>query len=375
MVQPLSPTAKVSVVIYTPGRELYQVFGHICIRFKDEGFATKDGKTLDALFNFGGFDESDPWFVLHFAKGDMLYSLFLSLSQEMPMVAKDGQGVNELPLDLTREQKQQLFDALVINLKNPSYYYEFLEDNCSTRVRDAIEAVTDIRLDAPDAQRTFREMVNPYLDRIPWTQFGINLLLGPDVDRVATPREFCFLPKELQSALEIARVGGKKLVPETMTDFTPKPLPTPNLFFSPDFWLPLVALAWVATWYFRREQHSLRLTGIYFVLIGIAGLFLAMVWGMSRYSEVHNNLNLIWLFPFHFIAGLWLLIKGDFQSKFFSCYFKVTAVATLVFAVVSPLLPQAFPLAIYPLVALVIWRSALAGFLTAGSAASADLGF
>src|SRR5260370_41647640 len=54
-------------------------------------------------------------------------------------------------------------------------------------------------------------MLDPYLDRIPWIQFGVYLLLGAKVDRVVTGRQACFLPADLESAAESASIHGASL--------------------------------------------------------------------------------------------------------------------------------------------------------------------
>ena len=197
----LTNAAVVSLVTYSPGEELYTAFGHSCIRIEDDGLG------LDRLYNFGTFDFNTPYFYLKFARGDLLYELAVGQARaEINRVGAIGQGVTEVVLDLTETQKHQLFRNLEVNLRpeNRAYHYDFIFDNCSTRIRDVLERIIGQHLSAPIKRpRTFREMLDPYSERIPWIQFGIYLLLGAKVDRVVTGRQACFLPADLESAVEI----------------------------------------------------------------------------------------------------------------------------------------------------------------------------
>ena len=174
----LSDGAQVSLITYTPGEELYQAFGHSAIRVRDDLLG------MDRLYNYGVFDFETPNFYVKFAHGDLRYQLAVSQGEEeIRMVGAYGQGVTELPLNLSPAQRQELFEALEINLlpENRFYQYDFILDNCSTRPRDVIERITGSPVAERDAgKQTFREMLDPYFTRIPWVGFGVSLLLGSE---------------------------------------------------------------------------------------------------------------------------------------------------------------------------------------------------
>src|SRR3984893_2974045 len=79
---------------------------------------------------------------------------------------------------------------------------------------------------------------------------------------------------------------------------------------------------------------------------------------LSEHWEAHENLNLIWLFPGHLLAGLWLLTDPDSPSPILRCYLTIACFGSALFGVVAHLLPKLRP-AIYPLIAHVVWRCAL----------------
>src|SRR3979409_2134401 len=60
---------QISLLTCSPGQELYSTFGHTVIRVQDSATAT------DIVFNYGTFDDSDPFFYLKFTRGVMRYAL------------------------------------------------------------------------------------------------------------------------------------------------------------------------------------------------------------------------------------------------------------------------------------------------------------
>ena len=353
----LSGEAVVSLLTYTPGEELYQAFGHSCIRIRDDELG------LDRLYNFGTFDFDTPNFYLKFARGDLLYELAVGqTSAEINAVAAGGQGVTEVVLNFTEQEKQELFRNLEINLlpENRAYRYDFIFDNCSTRVRDAFERISGQQLSAPSkVPRTFRQMLDPYLERIPWTQFGIYLLLGRRVDRVATGREACFLPADLELAVENGVIHRANLKLDRISVFAPKGLPRPIPWLRPQWVFWITGILWFSVWYFRKQPSSARLSGVYLALIGFAGAFVLVFSLSTRHWVARENLNLIWLFPGHLIAGLWLIANPKSSSGVLRWYLTIACLGSALFAILTPWLPQKFHIAIYPLIALIVWRCAL----------------
>lgn len=350
----LSDQARVSLVTYSPGEELYTAFGHSSIRVQDDELG------FDRLYNYGTFDFDTPNFYLKFARGDLLYLLAAGPAlAEMSERGELGQGVTEQVLDLTPDQKQTLFRNLEINLlpEHRGYLYDFLFDNCSTRIRDAFERILGQPLVATVTPgQTFRGMLDPYLRRIPWTRFGLYLLLGAPVDRPVDPHTATFLPADLERAVLEARVNGRPLVSDHRRYYEAQPLPQPQQWLDP---LPVffsLTVAWVAVWFRRRRGRCARLSAAFFFLAGLVGAFILAVSLYTRYSVAHQNWNLFWLFPAHAGAGAWLYLKPATPPAFLRWYFGLTAVAAALFEIASPWLPQRFLLADYLLMALVAWR-------------------
>jgi Domain of unknown function (DUF4105) len=352
----LSNGAIASLVTYTPGEELYQAFGHSAIRIKD------DSLEMDRLYNYGTFDFQTRDFYLKFVHGDLLYQLAVTQAEEeIGTVGAYGQGVTELFLNLSQDQKQQLFDALEYNLlpENRFYRYDFILDNCSTRPRDMIERVIGTQIAENNAGKlTFRQMLDPYFARIPWLGFGLSLLLGANVDRIASPREACFLPADLERAVENAKNGGQKLTAEKREIFAPGILPQTPIWLSPAVVFAFCGTAWFFWWLLRKRGHASWPTAIIFTISGATGLFLLGLSIWSKLSVLQLNYNLGWLIPTHLVAGIWLFVSND-RPLIVRWYFRFAATVGFAFIGISFLLPQKFHPAVYPLVAVLTWRSIL----------------
>jgi hypothetical protein len=353
----LGSSAQVSLVTYTPGEELYQAFGHSAIRVRD------DLLNIDRLYNFGVFDFGTPDFYLKFVHGDLLYQLAVTPGEEeIRMVGAYGQGVSELMLSLSQEQKQRLFEALEINLlpENRYYHYDFILDNCSTRPRDVLERITGSPiLERGAGSQTFRQMLDPYFTRIPWIGFGISLLLGAKVDRLASPREACFLPADLERAVQTSENGDRSLTLEKGELFPPEGLPDSWPFLSPIWIFYGVGIAWFLLWLFRAKGHAIFPTALCLTIFGLTGTFLLIVSFWTRLWVLHENYNLLWLIPSHLIAGIWLFFPAKRRPVFLRWYLRFAFVAACTFLGCSFLLPQRFSPAVYPVLAILVWRCAL----------------
>jgi hypothetical protein len=360
----LSEGATASLVTYTAGQELYEAFGHSAIRIRD------DFLEMDRLYNYGTFDFETPDFYLKFVHGDLLYQLNVtSAEEEIQTVGAYGQGVTELVLILSRDQKQQLFEALEYNLlpENRFYRYDFILDNCSTRPRDVLERVIGVPIVEKGAGNlTFRRMLDPYFARTPWIGFGLSLLLGSNVDRNASPREACFLPIDLERAVENTSNGQGKLTSKKREIFPPGTLPQTPVWLSPPVAFAGGGFAWFFWWLLRKRGEAKWLTAMVFTIFGATGLFLLGLSVWSRLVVLQLNYNLLWLIPTHLFAGIWLFLSRR-RPLVVRWYLMFSAIAGVAFIGFSFLLPQEFHPAVYPLVAILAWRSMLALEITGRS--------
>ncbi|MFR9166866.1 MAG: DUF4105 domain-containing protein [Dysgonomonas sp.] len=197
----LSDSAKVSLLTSSSwDQEIYALFGHTAVRVNDPL------NNIDYVFNYGVFDFNTPNFIFRFVKGETDYMLaatdFRYYLAEYRMREVE---VTEQIFNLSQKEKQHIWDALCINAmpQNRVYRYNFFFDNCATRPRDLIENNIEgtVQYTLTNKNQTFRDLVHECVNKKPWVEFGIDLVIGSGADRLATDREKMFLPEYLKKCL------------------------------------------------------------------------------------------------------------------------------------------------------------------------------
>src|ERR1700753_3253197 len=95
---------RISLITCGPAAELYSIWGHTAIRVIDSSSG------VDLAFNYGTFDNTDPWFYLKFTRGIMQYALSVDDYDDFLQDYKeDHRSLMEQTLMLNGEQKERLF--------------------------------------------------------------------------------------------------------------------------------------------------------------------------------------------------------------------------------------------------------------------------
>lgn len=361
-----SDQAQVSLITILPGNAVYSLFGHSALRVYDP----VNGH--DVAYNYGTFTFGNPlMFAGRFTYGKLDYYLSIQRYQILKDDAwnREGRPVIEQVLNLDAAQRNALFQFLRINARdeNKYYRYDFLFDNCSTRLRDVLETVLEDAVTfvpEPDPGLTFRELIDGYVVEQPFLDFGMDLGLGLSVDRVATPRETVFLPLYLMEHFDHATIviEGQTLPLVARTDtvywsderasLAPS-WPWPSILLWGLFALGLGLLI--------RDTRAGRVErrlfdGLLFGVAGAAGLVIIFLWFISLHTVTHWNLNLLWAWPTH-LAVAWVLIRRA-RPRWLRGYLPATSAAMLILALAWFFLPQEIPAAVLPLLLLLAVRSA-----------------
>src|SRR5690606_16924093 len=178
-----------------PGEIFFERFGHNAIIVDDPA----RGPPL--AYNFGMFDPTEPGFAWGFVRGRMQYQLaVMPAEQDLAYYRDVGRGVTLQWLDLAPGQARALADALAVNALpgNREYAYDYFTDNCSTRVRDALDAALGgllrRQMDDPGAagSNTWRSESVRLASPATWMWLGFDLGMGPRVDVPLTPWQEAF---------------------------------------------------------------------------------------------------------------------------------------------------------------------------------------
>lgn len=359
----LSEQAQISVMSCGPSDLIHAIYGHTAVRVHDPA------QRLDVVFNYGVFSFREPNFVYRFAKGNANYMLaperFMNFYQDY---IANGRSIREQILNLDQPEKQQLFNFLVENARpeNREYRYNFFEDNCATRIRDLIKTQVqgDVKFPEEGAGMTFRQHVANYQKILPWTNFGIQLVLGSPSDKIASAYNEMFLPDYLFAHLAnstiVADGQSRPLVKETKTIYEAEAVSVSWLqIHSPELIL-LVLLCMVGWLSFRQLKSGRVRYGVDYLLLfinGFAGLILLWFFLASEHPAMKSNYNQLWCIVLNLpFLLLWMIKKWRPVLRW---YWLALSAWLLLFLPLSLFLPQQFEPGFYMLIGMLLCRSLL----------------
>jgi Domain of unknown function (DUF4105) len=307
---PARPGSDLTVYLMTmgPGKRVWERFGHNAIWIHDPAAGT------DNTYNYGLFDFHQENFLLRFIQGRMWYWMQGFPAQayvEQYRRANRSVWVQELEMAPAARRELQQFLEWNERPENRFYHYDYYRDNCSTRVRDALDRALggSIRrhTEAANSGRTYRFHTQRLTANDPLVYTGLLLGLGQPVDRPISVWEEMFLPLALREHVRNITVtgpGGTQIPlvksERTLVDST-EPVP-PR---APPRWLPFYLLAgvvlggaaYVLAQLGRRSRPARRgflaLAWIWVLVTGTAGLLLAGLWGLTDHAAAYYNENLL----------------------------------------------------------------------------------
>lgn len=304
-----------SLLTCGPGAEIYELEGHTALRIRDD--------QRDEVVNWGVFDDTEPNFVYHFVAGETDYTCARQGTVEfVDSYRRRGRWVVEHDLMLTPEQAFRLDSLINENLKpeNRVYRYKYISDNCATRPLNLIEQAIGKPLQQTyDAQapegNTYREMMRNYHRNYRWYQFGIDLVLGPDIDRPITQREKAFAPIYLEQMLSrtyyeddqgrhhmLAAPGvALSRVPESITIADATPIPFRPVFIS---WVIFFVAITFTIRDIGRRRISRWFDSILYAIFGLGGLLLLFLVVISDHEATSPNWLTLWIDPLCLIVPL-----------------------------------------------------------------------
>ncbi len=358
---PDSSRLQVSLITCAPGAELYSVFGHTALRIVDSAANT------DIIYNYGTFNFDDPDFYSKFVRGKLMY--FLS-QQSFPdflyEYAYFKRGVTEQVLQLSPTEKTEMQRSLFENVReeNRYYKYDFLYDNCATRLRDIIFKTNIDSTYEPSAfaanGATFRDYLHNYLSRaeMQWTTLGIDLLLGIGADKAMTPAESMFLPDYLAQGVSLASKGQTKLVErnqEHLPNAQALPLKMP-FWQTPLFFFSILAFLVILPSFFRSSgmvSFQSIMDRIIFVLSGLLGLLLLFMWFGTDHQSFSKNINPVWAMPVNLLVAFSL----NRSQKWLKVYLRYYSLLLLLLMIPVLLASGIINFALYPLILVLSFRS------------------
>lgn len=354
-----SSRLRITLLTCSPGEELYSTFGHSALRVTDSATLT------DRVYNYGTFD-FNPDFYPKFIRGKLLY--YLSVETYSDFVygyQQEQRSITEQELNLTAKEKLQLQHALQSNSRpeNKFYKYDFLFDNCATRIRDIVrnnmEEELSIKQILPYKGVSFRELIHFYLNQnhMYWSKLGIDILLGSGLDKAAQNEQSMFLPDYLFKGFDSAYSANKPLVQKKNNIYIASaasrihtPVFTPFVVFTIGLMLFVLLSLAGRPW---SKQLLTVLDFLLFFCTGLLGILLVFMWTGTDHVLCSNNYNLLWAVPFHAVAAFFLTRRTKRANQYWALCVLIYALLLAFWAA----LPQDLNKDLLPLIILLGWRS------------------
>ena len=353
--------AEISLVTCYPGSRNYELYGHTMIRVQIEG--------QDLLFNYGIFNFKQSGFIYRFVKGDCDYSLAAYPMQYLTQGYEDRKIVEQV-LDLDDAQKVDIISFLWNNVQpeNAVYRYGWAYNNCATKPRDIIENAVGGSLEYGNPKRgeaTFRSIMAYFDKNYPWQQFGIDMVLGYDLDHKLDYREQMFSPIILMEAMADATQerDGKRIPVVKATNILVEGGdegavlgPTP-MVLTPMFVLTLLLLIVLALTIKERlgKRHYRWLDSVVFGVYGLVGVLVAFLTFVSSHYGTSSNLHIVWLHPLLLLPAIMEWIKR--MRPLVAIIHVVNALLIVLLAAGWYWLPQSGNMALVPMAGISLIRS------------------
>ena len=359
----LSERAKISILTFGPGTEVYSIWGHTAIRIQDPI------NRIDKVYNYGTYDFETPNFLAKFIRGKLEYALSVQrYHRTISAYKREKRWIKEQVLNLEQQEIIKLYDLLEENYKpeNKYYKYDFLFDNCATRPAQIIvnSSVNSIEF-LDNYELTYRNILDEHLIHNPWADFGIDLIIGSLADKNANAMDQMFMPVYIYRYFATAKFSATEDIPLVSQEkfvaeegklewaYTPsllKPLAVTLYLFILEILLLIQVLR-------RKKRLFAWYDNLWFFMIGMGSLLLLFMWFGTDHIPTKNNWNLWWMNPLYFL--LLPLIKLSSRKPIA----KVLFVMVILFLLASFFIPQQFHLAILPIIGVLGIKSYKLGFL------------
>ena len=348
----LQSPPEISLLTIGPGPVYFERFGHNAIVVRG------GGETL--AYNYGMFDFEEEDFFLNFIRGRMRYRIAVSeLADDLAWYRQEGRSIVEQPLELAPAEALELAGFLAWNARpeNAWYRYDYFTDNCSTRVRDALDRALGglLRQESHGRSRgfTYRLDALRLMAPQPALMLAIDLGLGPFADQRIDYWQESFVPMTLQQVVGTLRrgdddVAGRPLASATIERAAGSVEEPPVL--PPDLRVPFLLLGAAAgaliAWLGRFRRAAVRVPLASFAVLfqlacGLGGLVLLLLWFGTEHRAAWRNENLLLLDPLCLaLVPAWLgVARGRRRARPLAVALSSFVVLVAGFALFSKILP------------------------------------
>lgn len=306
------PGSELEVYLMTMGQGdmVWERYGHNAIGIRNR----QTGE--DVVYNWGLFSFDEPGFIGRFLRGEMMYWMGgQDAASTMAQYRMLNRTVEVQELNLSPAQRVALRDFIHFNAReeNKFYRYDYFLDNCSTRVRDALNGVLGgalkIATDSATTGTSYRWHALRLMAEDRLMVVGVDIGLGRPTDRPISQWEEMFIPMKVRDRVRELRVpdDSGRLVPLVTSERVVfQAQRTPERHAPPKLLLVLGPLGlllggglYLAH---RRRRAAFPLAITVAAILGILGGALLYLRFMTQHVAAYGNTNLFVYNP------LWILV-------------------------------------------------------------------
>ena len=310
---PAPPGSELTVYLMTMGQGdlVWEKYGHNAIGIRN----SRTGS--DIVYNWGLFSFEEPGFIGRFLRGENMYWMGGSdAAGQLAYYRSLNRTVTVQELNMSPPQRVALLEFIQNNAReeNKYYRYDYFLDNCSTRVRDALDAILGgaIRMatDTLSTGTTYRWHAKRLMADDRLTTFGVDIGLGHPTDRPITAWQEMFIPMKVRDYLRNIRVpddSGRPspLVTSERVLYEAQRAPERERPPSTAPVLGLIGLALAAglvALQRRQSRAAMPLAVVIATLLGILGTVLLYLWFLTQQWATRPNWNVL------VYNALWLVV-------------------------------------------------------------------
>ena len=354
---PVQAEPGVYVITMGPGDAPWEKYGHNML------WIHRPDRDLDVAWNWGVFDFAQKNFIFHFLQGRLIY--WMEGFKAQPAIdyyLGDDRTIWIQELNLSPAQQDELSDFCLWNSReeNKFYRYDYFLDNCSTRVRDAVDQTllgqlkrraTTMPSDVTYRYENSRLVADTFI-----LYAGTDFILGQPVDRKMSVWDEMFIPMRMRDRLNqmtIADDTGRQvpLVKKEILLHTSKRLPLRDRPPNWTGWFLLVGIivggvqAWLGKLALderRRKKWFGLLAMLWCFIAGAAGWFLVYAWTGTDHLAVRDNENILQLSPLMLplVLIIPLMLRGWRRADRIALVLAGLALGGCVLGLVMKILPS-----------------------------------
>jgi len=298
-----------SLLVMSPGDELYSCAGHSCIRLECPKF------NLDYCFSYESEGVSDKIFT--FFMGKLKMGMFaIPTAEYLKLGRESGRGVTQYRLNLPPDAKQRLWKLLDEKVaEGPNLPYDYLERGCAqsdlvvlckaaaSQGSSGLVVPSEwapVREGRPlDRPFTRRECVDTFTSAPhPWNCFFLHAICGSELDREVSISKSIVVPSDLLSLLRASKIDGKPIIDGEGVELLPAnqggSRPRATGIFTPFVVACVITALSAANWFVKVKW----LDWLFLAFQSLAGAFFTYLVVFSNLTATDWNWQIV---PFNLL--------------------------------------------------------------------------